>query len=362
VTSNEPSRIPSAGVHRRWSSVRSIATDVAARVVGRVRQGAIARGEPLHFEPCIEHHGPTLGFYHLYTPASIEQTNQWLLSAAYVAEAQKQHPIDACHLALSRFHTFLATGDERARDEFLARVRALFDAGHALTLDGIACFVMPHFDQVEDYRPHHKPHLNAMVQGWIAALFLRAHQLAADERYVDAARRAAGPFLVPVERGGVLGQLAHGRPFYEKYPFPGETRHVLNGFMSSLFGLHDLARAADDDRARALFERGIATLHDEHTLRAFDNGYSTLYDLGGGRRTTPAGVFYTWVHARQLAGLARITGSPTLWRWAKRWRDYLHKKRYRLRSRADTVRFRAARIPRYLQRTLHIGAKPGPGG
>ena len=127
---------------------------------------------------------------------------------------------------------------------------------------------------------------------------------------------------------------------------------MLNGFLSSLFGLHDLARATGDERARSLFEQGIATLSDERTVRLYDNGYSTLYDLGGGRRTTPAGRFYTWVHARQLAGLSRITGSQELWRWAERWRDYVFKKRYRVQSRADTVRFRAARIPRYVKRTL----------
>jgi hypothetical protein len=234
----------------------------------------------------------------------------------------------------------------------LARVRGLLAAGHDQTLDGVDCFVMPHVDQVEDYAPHHKPHLNAMVQGWVAVLFLRAHQLEGDERYVDAARRAAGPFLVPVERGGVLGTLPHGLPFYEKYPFPGQTRHVLNGFMSSLFSLHDLARATGDERARTLFDTGMATLSDARTLHAFDNGYCTLYDLGGGRRTTPAGRFYTWVHARQLAGLSRISGSTELWRVAERWRDYVFKKRYQVRSGADSLRFRAVRIPRYVQRTL----------
>ncbi|HUQ08109.1 MAG TPA: D-glucuronyl C5-epimerase family protein [Kofleriaceae bacterium] len=335
-----------------WTSARRIATDVAARFVGLVRQGEIARADPLIFDARIEHHGAVLGYYHLFTAESMKQTTDWLESAVYVAEAEKQHPIDACHLALSQFHAFLVTGDARARDGFLQRMRVLFDAGQEATLEGVDCFVMPHVDQVEDYEPHHKPHLNAMVQGWMGALLLRAHQLAPDDRYVAAARRVTGPFLVPVERGGVLGRLPHGAPFYEKYPFPGQTKHVLNGFLSSLFGLHDLARATGDERARSLFEQGIATLSDERTMRLFDNGYCTLYDLGGGRRTTPAGRFYTWVHARQLAGLSRITGSQELWRWAERWRDYVFKKRYRVQSRADTVRFRAARIPRYVKRTL----------
>lgn len=223
-----------------------------------------------------------------------------------------------------------------------------------MTLRGRACFVIPHVDQVEGYRLHHKPWLMSMVQGWAASLFLRAYQLGGDERYVDAARRCCGPFFVDVEDGGVRGRLPHGLPFYEKYPFVGETRHVFNGFMSSLFGLHDLARGADDAAARGLFEDGIATLSDDRTLRAFDNGYSTLYDLGGGRRATPSGVFYTWVHARQLAGLSRITRSPTLWRWAERWRDYVFQRRYTLRSSADCAYYRARHLPQYLRRSLEV--------
>ncbi len=341
---------------RRWPSARQIAADAATRIAGRVRQGAITKGDPLHFEPEIEPNGTKLGFYHLYTRDSDRQTDDWLTSPVYVDEAEKQHPIDACHRAISRFHAFLRTDDERARAGFLASARALLDSGYRVTLDGHDCFVVPHHDQVEGYRPHHKPWLASMVQGWSASLFLRAYQLAGDERYVDAARRSTGPFFVAVERGGLLGQLPHGLPFYEKYPFPGDTRHVFNGFMSSLFGLHDLARATDDRAARSLFDTGIETVSDDRTLGAFDNGYSTLYDLGGGRRATPAGVFYTWVHARQIAGLSRITGSAKLMDWAHRWRDYVFKKRYTLRSSADCALFRSRRFPHYVRRSLRMGS------
>jgi len=130
--------------------------------------------------------------------------------------------------------------------------------------------------------------------------------------------------------------------------------------MSSLFGLHDLARAADDGVARSLFEIGLETISDDRTLHAFDNGYSTLYDLGGSRRATPAGVFYTWVHARQLAGLSRITGSAKLMQWAERWRDYVFLRRYTLRSSADCAYFRARRLPLYVWRTLQSGEMDGP--
>jgi hypothetical protein len=79
---------------------------------------------------------------------------------------------------------------------------------------------------------------------------------------------------------------------------------------------------------------------------------STLYDLGGDRRATPSGVFYTWVHSRQLAGLSRITGDTALMPWATRWRDYVNRRRYTLRSSADCLYFRARRLPAYVERYL----------
>lgn len=337
-----------------------IKEDVSTRVLGLIRQGNIVRDDPLAFSPLIEHHGERLGLFHLYTPDADRKTLEWLASPAYVDEAGKHHPIDHCHAGIAQFHAYLLAPDEPARTQtraaFLAAAHRLLASGISQTLRGRDCFWLPHFDQLEGYRPHHKPWAASMVQGWAAALFMRAYQLdgpgGGDERFLDAARRTTGLFFVPVQDGGVLDTLPNGLPFYEKYPMPGQVRHVFNGYMSSLFGLYDLARADDNATARELFERGMATLSDERTLHAYDNGYSTLYDLGGDRRATPSGVFYTWVHARQLAGLSRITGNAALMPWASRWRDYVNRRRYTLRSSADCLYFRARRLPAYLERYL----------
>jgi D-glucuronyl C5-epimerase C-terminus len=331
--------------------------DMATRLFGLLRQHGITKGDPIHFEPCIDPHATKLGFHHMYTRDSDRQTNDWLTAPVYVGEARKRHPIDACHIAISQFHELLLTGGERSRDAFLVSAYALLRSGENVTLKGHNCFLIPHFDQLEDYRSHHKPWVASMVQGWAACLFLRAYQVDGNERFVDAARRTCGIYRVAVEDGGILGRLPHGLAFYEKYPFPGQTRHVLNGFMSSLFGLHDLANVIGDSEAKSLFDAGINTLTDARTLHAFDNGYSTLYDLRGDRRATPAGVFYTWVHARQMAGLARITRSDELWRWAQHWRDYVFLKRHTMRSSADCMGFRTRHLLTYARRYLYCAER-----
>jgi hypothetical protein len=253
---------------------------------------------------------------------------------------------------MAQFHGWLRTSEDKGRAAFLASAEELLATGCSVQRGDRQCFEVLHHDQVEGYRTHAKPWRNAMVQGWAASILCRAYQLSGDDRFAVAARDTTGPLYFPVDRGGVLGALPHGAPWYEKYAFVGQCRHVLNGFLSTLLGLADLARALGDAAAKERFARGLESLLDERTIHAFDNGYATLYDLGGGRRTTPAGVFYTWVHARQLAGLARITNEQRLWSTAERWRDYLRKKRYRARASADCMIFRVQRIPTYVERAL----------
>ncbi len=343
-----------AGASR--AELHRITDDVRVRVLNRLRQGKITRSDPLRFAPCIEHHGERLGFFHLYMPEADQRTLEWMKSPAYLEEARKQHPIDACHIAISLFHVYLLAEDEaarqRARESFLWLAEQLLDRGISERRGGRDCFWLPHFDQVEEYRAHHKPWAASMVQGWAAAVFMRAQQLGGGDRFADAALRTTGLFFIPVDQGGVRDHLPHGQVCYEKYAFPGQVRHVLNGFLSSLFGLHDLARSTGDAAARELFEAGLATVSDERTLRAYDLGYSTRYDLTSPDHATPSGVFYTWVHARQLAGLARTARSSKLQAWAERWSDYSSRRRHILRSSADCLLFRTRRLPAYAARYL----------
>jgi hypothetical protein len=277
------------------------------------------------------------------------ETARWLRSEVYSGEAAKRDPIDICHLAIDRFHSFLETGDGVARSDFLATTRGLLAAGHTVTLGGRPCFVIPHYDQVEGYARHATPWVNAMVQGWAGQVFLRAYQLTGEGELAEAAVRAIGPCYVPVDRGGVRDTERNGRIFYEKYALPGQTRHVLNGFMAALLGYWDVVRATGDRDARAVFEQGIASL-DDTVLGDYDNGHTSLYEQRPDRRATPSCVFYTWVHARQLAALARITGQQRLLAWAERWRSYARVTHYRAHTAAECLGYRLRKMPHYLAR------------
>ncbi|HET9620508.1 MAG TPA: D-glucuronyl C5-epimerase family protein [Kofleriaceae bacterium] len=321
------------------------------RVARWQRQRRLIAGDPLALEPRIDPRAEALGFAHVYVPRSSGETARWLRGAAYAGEAAKRDPIDLCHLAIDQFHGFLETGDRALRDGFVASARDVLALGHTATLAGRACFVIPHFDQVEDYARHATPWLNAMVQGWAGAVLARAFQITGDAAFDRAARRAVGPCFVAIDDGGVCDVERNGRVFFEKYALPGQVRHVLNGFMAALLGLWDVARATGDRDAHAAFAEGVASL-DDAVLATYDNGHTSLYDQRADRRATPSCVFYTWVHARQLAALSRITGEPRLRAWAARWRAYSHDPAHRARTAIDCLGFRARRLPAYLERAL----------
>ncbi len=321
--------------------------DMLFRLMQWRRQRRLTAGDPLALDPRVEPHAQKLGFVHVYVAREAGETTRWLTSDAYAGEAAKREPIDTCHLAIDRFHTFLETGDPAARTAFLTIAGELFDGGRTVTHDGATCFVVQHVNQVEGYARHATPWINAMVQGWVGALFMRVHQMTGDDRYAERALQAVNPFFVGVEHGGLRETDRNGCVFYEKYPFHGQTRHVLNGFMSSLLGLWDVARATADAAARRAFDEGIASL-DDTLLATYDNGHTSLYDQQPDRRATPSCVFYTWVHARQLASLARITGDRRLLRWAERWRVYTRSPAHRAHSTLECIAYRKRNLVRYL--------------
>jgi hypothetical protein len=315
------------------------------RVARWRRQQRLMAGDPLALEPHVEPHSAELGFVHVYVAGDTGETARWLASPVYAGEAAKQDPIDLCHLAIDRFHAFLETGDAAPRQEFIAMSRRLLKRGHVSELAGRRCFIVPQFSRVDGYAPHATPWLSASAQGWIGAVLVRAFQLTHDPAFVDAARAAMQPFLVDIAHGGVRDRERHGHVFYEQFALPGQTRHVLTGFLAALLGIWDVARATGDADARRAFDDGVAAL-DDRVLASFDTGHVSLYDQH--TRVSPSCVFYTWVHVRQLASLARITRQQRLFAWAERWRAYTQGAEHRALTAFECLSFRARSLPRYL--------------
>ena len=328
-------------------------SDIVLRNADRQRQLAVWQRDPLQFDPNVEYEGPELGLHPMFETGADEETLRWLASRAYSHQAHKQLPIDLCHEAMALYHGAWLRNDDVLTHAFLATARRLYDRAEWRTLERGTCLVMPHLEPLEGYDEHELGWPSSMVQGWMLSIFMRAHQLVPDAGWLDAARLALRIFDVDVAKGGLRHEPEPGWVVFEMYPIAGQCRQVLNGFLSSLFGLHEMARAAQDANALRLFEQGLATLLHPEFLPSYDTGHISLYDLASPRTATPSCVFYTWVHARQLAALSLITGEPNLMEWALRFRQYGRDARHRMRSNLECSVYRVMHLPHYLGRAIN---------
>ena len=303
-------------------------------------------------DPRVTLAGPKLGFHYMFHPKSVYahlETDDQGFSVICVNGQWRRQPLTHCHMTMRKFYEYLQTGDAASRQRFLDAVELLRGAVRTVQIGGATCDVLYYDFEMALCAPHPVPWICCMSQAWAMSLFCRAYQASGREDYLAAARRLMAVFTVPVAQGGLLDHDSQGHVYYEEYPFPGQTVHVLNGFMSSLMGLYDLYRATGDAEAKRLFDQGIATLAADGVLERYDIGYCSVYDQACVRKALPAYPRYNLVHVRQLTVLHRITGIELFREIAERWYAYSRSPWCRFRCLLDSVAYRLRNLPRYIR-------------
>ncbi|UCC45424.1 MAG: hypothetical protein JSU65_05760 [Candidatus Zixiibacteriota bacterium] len=171
------------------------------------------------------------------------------------------------------------------------------------------------------------PHVSAMTQGLAISFLLRAGRILGEPKHTTVSVKALGPFARSIQDDGVTSRNPEG-PFYEEYPGV-PTRHVLNGFIFAMLGLHDLVRFEDVRQAAELFAEGLTTL--KSWLPRFDLGYWSLYHIPESPRN-PATIPYHRLHVSQLKILHAITGDEIFAEYHERWNGYLESRFNALRT------------------------------
>lgn len=121
------------------------------------------------------------------------------------------------------------------------------------------------------------PWTSAISQGTALEALTRAYRAFHDRSYLRVAKRALPILSVPPPVGvSVSTRLGIRYLLYSFAPAPGTE--VINGFLQTLIGVRDYARASRDPRAERLFERGDAEARAE--LPHFDTGAWSLYQPG----------------------------------------------------------------------------------
>lgn len=217
-----------------------------------------------------------------------------------------------CHFALYHHMLFLKYKRQGDLDHFLRVTNWLLKTGHETNTG----FVIPFAFAFGGLAP---PWISALAQGRILSVLARAYELSSEEQYLEIARKAMKPFEIPVQEGGVRASFPNGDIAFEEYPL-SKPNIVLNGFITALVGLRDLAEIGGERSAADLFARGFHGL--EKNLQRYDLGFWTSYDLAQPFRTLANEKYHTY-HIAQLWGLYEMTGSEIVKTYSLKWQGYL---------------------------------------
>ncbi|NNF05034.1 MAG: hypothetical protein HKN17_11280 [Rhodothermales bacterium] len=201
-----------------------------------------------------------------------------------------------CHYALYQLSLWQRFGREDGLERFEHVSRWVLSHGHE-TDDS---FSFPYEHPLPGLD---SPWLSALGQGRIMSVLTRAAQSTGDDRFQEAARKAVEPLTRAVDDGGVRTAFPDGSIAFEEYPRT-QPNIVLNGLITSLFGLFDVSETGDAT-ASALLGQAIEALASN--LHRYDLGYWSAYDLTGPIRRV-AGDEYHAYHIAQLWALYEMTG------------------------------------------------------
>jgi hypothetical protein len=199
-------------------------------------------------------------------------------------------------------------------------------------------FPMPHTFSLEP------PWYSSLAQGEAGSLLVRAAEILERPELFELADRVIEPLL---QLESPLVAVTPEGPVLEEYP-TDPPAHVLNGWITSLFGLHDLAqvpRAATANRAADAFGSGAETLASRLPLYRLAFGWSR-YDLYPHPLTNAASVSYQRLHVAQLRALHSLTNRELFATTADEWERSLTNPAARLVGFGRKVAFRLVR-PRW---------------
>jgi hypothetical protein len=262
--------------------------------------------------------------------------------AAYGNLGIYHNPFFISRYAHALYRDYYETGcaSEELRERFLAQVR-WFRANHEVVA-GMAYwrfgFVNDRFDLPAGW-------ISGIGQSHIAGVLLRAAAMTDDADLARLAHLAVEVYLRPVGEGGVVTNGPQGLWIQEYPTTSGENTNVLNGHITGLLGLIDVAGLSDHPALAQVVEEAVHTVR--RTVRDFDAGFTSFYSLVGvhGEPPIPTPVHgYNALHVTQLLALHDLDGDPLFLEMALRLQAYTRIAYRRDAAGAtDPVRFGPAR-------------------
>ncbi|MDX9833810.1 MAG: D-glucuronyl C5-epimerase family protein [Desulfobulbus sp.] len=179
--------------------------------------------------------------------------------------------------------------------------------------------------------------ISGIGQSQIAGVLLRAYAITKESKFKTAALKAIEVYFHDVSSGGVVTDSNKGL-WIQEVPCPdGRTFNILNGHITGLLGVRDLAILLEDERLHGIFKRGLEAVRNH--LPEFDAGFSSFYSLEVKKGSYPKIAplrGYNKLHAWQLERLYEITGEKIFKQYSLLFLEY-DNIRYRKRTAKGSI-------------------------
>jgi heparosan-N-sulfate-glucuronate 5-epimerase len=226
------------------------------------------------------------------------------------------HPVTVCQVALGWYERWLEEESESDLERFFGLADWLLE-NEVTRAEVGGVWPVPYGVGLYGLAPGW---ISALVQGQALSVLARAWYLTRRDAYLATARRGLGPFYKTVSNGGVRAELSGGRVVFEEYPTAAPSV-VLNGFISTLWGLRDVSHIGECAEAGVLYEQGLSSLVG--SLHEYDTGFWSRYSqYESPRFSNLASPYYHQEHIVQLYVMHALTGEPIFLETARRWERY----------------------------------------
>lgn len=204
---------------------------------------------------------------------------------------------------------YLRRGDEAHLSSFLTQISWL-ERNAVLRSDGAVVWPM-NFDYPIGRFLLKAPWISAHAQGLVISALVRAWRLTRRPELLELLKNSAKIFELEVKDAGIR-VVMEGHTLYTEIP-GGPIPGIIDGFMTSLVGLHDLYVETQDPVVGRLFEEGIAGL--QYALPRWD--YRSKWSWYNCAYLSPPA--YQNLNCLLLEVLAGLTAQPRLAEYARRW-------------------------------------------
>jgi len=229
-------------------------------------------------------------------------------SGEYIGK--QRNPVIMHRVANVFYNDFLENGNETSKKLFMNTVDWLTENTVKHGNYSIFEFSYKHINYQLPIGWH-----DAMGQGKIIDLMLKAHNLTNDKKYLNEAKLLSNAFFVEISDGGLTYKTKNNGWWYEHYAHKdGLHPRVLNGMMFTLLDIYSLYEYTNDPDVKFLFDQGIIALKND--IPSYDFFGYTYYDSLKGSTN----YNYQIIHVEKSKLLYDITNEKIFLEYHNKWK------------------------------------------